>query len=115
MRKTMNLGILCIVLLGLAKAQNPSKTDTPAAAVSGSGCVEQGVESGCLVLKDRKTGTLYNLFFTGKKPSAGTAIEFSGTVHDGPTTCMQGKPVNVKEKGWKQINLQCKSTSGQKP
>jgi hypothetical protein len=59
--------------------------------------VEAGVEAGCLVLKDTRTGTLFNLFFQGTPPAINTAIRFTGTPHEGPTTCQQGTPVDVKK------------------
>ena len=84
-----------------AQAQQSSKPS----AVKGSGCVEKAVETSCQVLLDAKTGETYNLLFSGKAPKSGTAISFKGTEHNGMTTCMQGKPVNVskwkKEKGIK--------------
>lgn len=74
--------------------------------VNGSGCVTAGVEGGCLVLTDFKTKKVYNLFFkTEKKPDVGTAISFNGTVHDGPTFCMQGAAVDVTK--WTQLKMKC--------
>jgi hypothetical protein len=73
--------------------------------MAGAGCVQTGVETGCLLLKDIKTKALYNLFFAGNKPTAGTAIQFTGTVKVGVNTCMQGKAVDVKE--WKPIKMHC--------
>ena len=82
--------------------------DEPSRAknLSGSGCVTAGVEAGCLMLRDTKTQTVYNLYFRGKKPKAGTAIRFSGTPHDGVTMCMQGTAVNVTS--WFQLKMKCK-------
>ena len=77
-------------------------------AVDGSGCVTAGVEGGCLVLTDFKTKKIYNLLFeTEKKPDVGTAISFKGTVHDGPTICMQGAAVDVTK--WTQLKMKCPS------
>jgi len=53
------------------------------------------VEASCLVVKDVKTGVLYNLFFKGTKPAIGTGIEFTGVPRDGVTLCMQGTPLAV--------------------
>jgi len=73
--------------------------------VSGSGCVEKGIENSCRMVIDSQTGELYNLLFPAKMPKSGTAIRFSGTPHRGATACMLGKPVSVskwaKEKGIK--------------
>jgi len=95
---------VCAILLtallfaGVAAAQTKQDKSAPTGkAVTGSGCVEAGVEAGCLVLKDTKTGTLYNLFFEGTPPAINTAIRFTGNLHEGPTTCQQGTPVDVKK------------------
>lgn len=95
----LGIGILATGIV--ANAQSPSNPGT----IKGSGCLEKAVEASCLVLVDSKTGDTYNLLFRGKAPKAGTAIMFSGVKHQGMTTCMQGKPVQVskwkKEKGIK--------------
>jgi hypothetical protein len=105
MKLQSEMRVAALILLGLM-VPTASFTQTgqarPAApararTISGSGCVEAGVEAGCLVLKDSKTHDLYNLFFAGKPPAINTAIRFTGTAHQGPTTCMQGTPVNVKK------------------
>ncbi len=89
------------------KQQETSKT----AQVSGAGCTRAGVEGGCIVLEDSKTKKLYNLFFTGDKPQLDTAISFVGQEHDGPTTCMQGLPVQVSK--WTPLKMKCpKPASG---
>jgi hypothetical protein len=93
--------ILVVVLLAgtcvAASAQTQPSSGTK--TIKGSGCVEKAVETSCHVLLDAKTGETYNLLFSGKVPKAGTAIWFRGTEHNGMTTCMQGKPVNVTQ--WK--------------
>lgn len=98
-RQSMRLAaILFTVFLfaGITAAQDKQQQAEPAGkAITGSGCVEAGVEAGCLVLKDPKTGTLYNLFFQGTPPAINTAIRFTGKTHEGPTTCQQGTPVDV--------------------
>jgi hypothetical protein len=97
----MRLGAIfltALLLAGIAAGQTKQGKSAPAAkTVTGSGCVEAGVEAGCLVLKDTKTGTLFNLFFQGTPPAINTAIRFTGTLHEGPTTCQQGTPVDVKK------------------
>ncbi len=87
-------------------ASGQTDQSSGAKAVKGSGCVEKAVETSCHVLTDSKTGDTYNLLFSGKVPKVGTAIRFSGTEHQGMTTCMQGKPVNVTK--WKkESGIQC--------
>ncbi len=74
--------------------------------VNASGCVSSGVEAGCLMLRSTKDNQLYNLFFKGNnKPRVDTAISFEGTKHEGPTTCMQGTPVDVAK--WHPIRMHC--------
>jgi hypothetical protein len=94
-----------IVLLLAAFAAGQTQHSSKPKSIQGSGCIEKAVESSCHVLTDSKTGDLYNLLFSGKLPKNNTAIWFKGTEHQGMTTCMQGKPVNVtkwkKEKGIK--------------
>jgi hypothetical protein len=94
-----------IVLLLVASAAAQSRQSSKPKTIQGSGCIEKAVESSCQVVTDAKTGELYNLLFSGKAPKNGTAIWFKGTEHQGMTTCMEGKPVNVKrwtkEKGIK--------------
>lgn len=82
-----------------------------AAVVKGSGCVETGVEAGCLVLTNAADKKTYNLMFgSGKKATAGMAISFEGTVHSGPTICMQGTAVNVTK--WNQTKMACPQKPG---
>jgi hypothetical protein len=90
--------LTALLLTGIVSGQTKQEKSAPAGkTVTGSGCVEAGVEAGCLVLKDTKTGTLFNLFFQGTPPAINTAIRFTGTPHEGPTTCQQGTPVDVKK------------------
>lgn len=81
--------------------QGSAPASSKPAVIQGSGCVEKAVESSCLVLKDSKTGETYNLMFGDHPPAAGTAIRFKATEHQGMTTCMQGKAVNVTK--WKRV------------
>jgi hypothetical protein len=95
--KKVLIGVL-LAALPAAASNHPQQSTSPK-SIQGSGCVEKAVESSCHVLTDSKTGEIYNLLFAGKIPKNGTAIWFKGTGHQGMTTCMQGKPVNVKK--WK--------------
>jgi hypothetical protein len=83
----------------VALAQQPAQPEVPhdGSVIAATGCVQTGVESSCKVLKDTKTGDTYTLFFSSNGPKAGTAISFQGTAHQGMTTCMQGKPVDVTQ------------------
>ena len=68
-----------------------------AALVSGEGCVGKGVERGCLIVKVLRAGApiVYQLRFAGPNAAVGMRIRFQGRVHDGPTPCQQGVPVDV--------------------
>ena len=77
--------------------------------IKGSGCVEAGVEAGCLVVGKNKKA--YNLVFgSGEKAKVGTAIAFEGTVHTGPSFCMQGTSVNVTK--WRETRRACPKPKG---
>jgi hypothetical protein len=67
----------------------------PKNLVHGEGCVQAGLEAHCLVLRDVKTGHLYDLMFKADRPPIGLGIEFTGVLHPGPTACMQGTAVDV--------------------
>jgi len=82
--------------------------------VQAQGCVEAGVESGCLVVKDVKSGVLYNLLIKGKRPAVGAGIEFTGTPFEGMTICMQGVALQVTS--WKRADsLKCVRGQAPKP
>ena len=105
--------LLSFVLLGFGTFSGLSREERkyrPAEAVKGSGCVESGVEAGCLVLIDfAHSKKLYSLHFSsGKKPGPGTAISFEGTKLDADI-CMQGTPVAVSE--WTELKTKCPKDS----
>ena len=110
--KAMSPVRTAVVVLAVAAlstcAQTPAQT-VPAQkqgdVLRGSGCVRPGVEAGCLVVTGSQDRKDYNLFFNGPKPAAGSAIAFEGTLHQGPTTCMQGTPVRVTT--WSHIDRSC--------
>ena len=81
--------------------------------IRGEGCVESGVEARCLVVKDIKNGTQYNLFVKGIQPAIGSGIEFSGVQHHGISTCMQGTAVDVVS--WVRKDLKCTDGAAPKP
>jgi hypothetical protein len=82
--------------------------------VHGQGCVEAGVEAGCLVVKDIRSGTVYNLLVKGVRPSLGLGIDFTGVEHEGTTMCMQGIAVDVT--AWKHVDsIKCAPGHPAKP
>jgi hypothetical protein len=106
--RPLNASPACILLLSFCAVAVGQASNQPAAkskTIHGSGCIEKAVETSCHVLIDSKTGQTFNLFFSGKVPKSGTAIQFKATAHQGMTTCMEGERVNVtswkKEKGIK--------------
>jgi len=101
-------GVVGLAAIAPAAQAKRKKDASRAKTISASGCITAGVESGCLILTDAK-GTVYNLFFRGtRKPGMGSAIRFSGAPHDGPTTCMQGRAVNVRT--WITLKMKCPKT-----
>lgn len=78
-----------------AQAPNRPKRPRQPNQVHAQGCVEAGVEAHCLVVKDIKSGILYNLLIKGARPQLRTGIDFAGVLHQGPTYCMQGIAVDV--------------------
>jgi hypothetical protein len=99
---TLQLATAALLLIALpAISQTPACSAAPAKPTAGNyitatGCVAPGVEAGCHVLTDVKTGKTYSLFFTGTAPAPGTAITFTGVRYSGVSTCMQANPVTVK-------------------
>jgi hypothetical protein len=104
----MNLAGIMLMTLWMAVPTSAPATQKPPTtgpkAIYAGGCVQAGVEAGCLVLKSRGD-KVYTLLIKGKKPAIGSAIRFTGTLHDGPTTCMQGEAVDVKQ--WTPIKMKC--------
>jgi len=96
-------------------AQKPGPTPKPApVSIHGQGCVTNGIEAGCLVVRDQSSGTLYNLLISGARPRVGEGIEFTGSPHEGPQACMQGTPINVSS--WSQNDaVKCTSQSTPAP
>ena len=98
-------------LLALASAAATAAPPSDAKPVKGRGCVQAGVEAGCLVVKDTLSGRLYTLLIKGAKPTIGAGIDFAGTPFSGPTTCMQGTPLQLST--WSNNeSLQCSKHKG---
>jgi hypothetical protein len=106
-------GLVCAAaLLALVAATAAGASASDDKPVHAQGCVQAGVETGCLVVQDKSTGDLYNLLFNGAKPAVGTGIDFTGTRSSGANTCMQG--ISLQVSTWTQNNsLKCsKGKSG---
>lgn len=92
--KALFFAVASIALAGVATAAGaalPPETNQ----VHGRGCVQSAAEGRCIVLKDVESGKLYNLLIKGSGPDLGTGIEFTGTLYNGATACMEGAPVQV--------------------
>jgi hypothetical protein len=85
-----------ILLTGAAAAYGAGSTPEPK-EVRGTGCVEAGIEMRCLVVKDVKSGKLYNLLVKEPRPRIGDGIKFTGELYNGITYCMQGIAVEVTD------------------
>jgi hypothetical protein len=103
--KRVSLAVAAMMLAGAAAASGAGPTPEPKQVIA-EGCVEAGVEMRCLVLKDVKSGKLYNLLVKEPRPNIGDGIEFTGVPFDGITYCMQGIAVKVTD--WKRKeSLKC--------
>src|SRR5437667_12309942 len=106
------LALACLVVVPIALSQDQEKK-TQDEPVHGTGCVEKGAEAGCLVLKDVKTKTEYDLKFHNKPASVGTAIDFDGLSDSGEVdSCQQGKIVHVQK--WTPIKMHCPRPEAEK-
>ena len=104
--KLVRSTIMVLLLTVIASSQaKQKKSASPTKTVTGRGCVGPGVEERCILLTDATTHILYNLYFQGKRPLLGSTIQFSGKKHNGPTTCMQGQPVDVTK--WAKLDNSC--------
>jgi len=105
----------------LSQAPPPKPPEPPphnpppakAVAIRGAGCVEPGIEARCLLVKDIKSGKLFNLIFHEIQPALGQGIEFIGVLHTSATSCMQGTPIDITE--WsRKDQLNCKPLAPRK-
>jgi hypothetical protein len=104
MRFAFVVGSVAVMLTPLAFGQSPPPATTPV-IVKGRGCVEPGVQKGCLVLRDSKTKKMFNLFFKGTSAAVHTAISFEATENNNSNICMQGQAVDVTK--WTQLKMLC--------
>lgn len=103
--KRVYFAVATMLLAGVAAAFGAGPTQEPK-QLRAEGCVEAGVEMRCLVLKDVKSGKLYNLLVKEPRPKIGEGIEITGVPFDGVTYCMQGAAVTVTHWTHKD-SLQC--------
>ena len=111
----MKLAAFVLAVLWMAWPAPPvaAALQKPAVQMRGLGCVEAGIDANCLIVKDLKSGNLYNLFVKGIRPAVGDGIEFVGVPHQGPSMCMQGVAVDVI--GWsRKDSIRCKPAHANK-
>ncbi len=110
--KKIVLAIAATMLAGFPAATAVTASVPESKQVHAQGCVQAGVEARCLMVKDLRSGKLYNVLFKGLLPSVGERIEFTGILHNGISMCMQGIPVEVTQWAHKEA-LKC--TPGEAP
>lgn len=111
--RAISFALPAMVLFAIAASAAAAPAPQPK-PVHGQGCVEAGVEAGCLVTKDIRSGIVYNLLFKDTHPNAGMGIDFTGVEHEGVTMCMQGVAVNVT--AWRHVeSLKCSPGRSAKP
>jgi hypothetical protein len=90
-----------MLVLGAVTVASPQGEER---AVKVVGCVEKGVEGGCVMLRG-EDGKKYNLI-GAKRPPLGIYAEVEGAPRPGtPTICMEGEPLEVRE--WRQLREAC--------
>ncbi len=81
--------------------------------IHGEGCVEAGVDARCLIVRDVRAGKLYNIVVGDPRPTPGEGIEFTGTLHQGASVCMQGAAIEV-ERWARKETIKCRHTPAPK-
>ena len=99
MKRTL---LILAILASILPAQDKKKEVRQVKAI---GCVRQGVEGGCLLLKTLDGETTYNIF-ANPKPEVGIVISIEGTDFRGVTACMEGIPITVTK--WEATGETCK-------
>ena len=97
-RNTLILAVLASILTAQDRKKEVHE-------VKATGCVRQGVEGGCLLLRTLDGKTTYNIFAT-PRPEPGTVINIEGTDFRGVTSCMEGIPITVTK--WEATGEKCK-------
>ena len=101
------IGFLAVVSIGLAQEGKKEVQE-----VKAIGCVRQGVEAGCLLLRTMDGKTTYNIFAT-PRPELETVIAIEGKPHRGPTACMEGIAIDVTK--WERTDQKCSEAAAEKP
>jgi len=100
------LGLLVVVSIALAQEGKKEAQE-----VKAIGCVRQGVEAGCLLLRTMDGKTTYNIF-ASPRPELETVIAIEGKPHRGPTACMEGIAIDVTK--WERSEQKCSAAAVEK-
>lgn len=103
------VGLLAVAALSVAQQPEVPKPQPETKKVHGEGCVEAGVEARCLVVRDLHAGKIYNILVGDPRPAPGEGIEFTGTLHEGVSVCMQGTAIEV-ERWARKETIKCRHT-----
>jgi hypothetical protein len=95
--------VLFFLLLSFAGAPSPAAAQT----VNVLGCVEPGVEIGCLIITDLKTNKNYNVGSANPRPdpARNLVIRLKGQISGGVSFCQQGTILN--EITWSYTKRSC--------
>ena len=95
------VGLLLVSSAGAQSAHAASQT------VHILGCVKPGVEFGCLMMTDRKTGKTYQINSATPRPdpAQNLVVDLKGQIFAGVDFCMQG-PI-LKEITWSYTKMPC--------
>ena len=96
MQKLLGVGLFALAFLTPALAAEPIKA---------TGCVEKGVEAGCLVLRTNTFQT-YSISAAKPTPVPGSYGEVTGEINFGAvTSCMQGEVIDPAK--WVEKSKSC--------
>lgn len=97
--------VLPLLLLGTAGAA----TQAAAQPVHVLGCIKPGVEIGCLIITDKKTGKSYEIGSAVPRPDPGQnlVVDLEGEVFHGMSYCQQG--TILKNITWNYTRMLCKA------
>ena len=120
MNRVPSLIIMALLVTSAAGwSQEPKEPKVPTPQpdtkkIHGEGCVETGVDARCLIVRDVARSRIYSIIVGDPRPTPGEGIEFTGTVHPGPTVCMQGTVIQVDH--WqRKETLHCRHTPAPAP
>jgi hypothetical protein len=102
-------GILAASAIAVSQQPPMPKPQPQAKRIHGEGCVENGVEPRCLIVRDVAHSRVYSILVGNPRPTPGEGIEFTGIVHQGPSVCMQGTAIEIEH--WqRKESLKCRHT-----